>query len=176
MTSSCAKTTIVRGLRVLEKHAGPVRPAFLCETFTTCGDAGPPSARLAHGDRPHTLSLSLSLSPSRGSGSKASTTLAPQFRDAAASFPNVFCKLSGLVTEADRPGPDDATRLRPVRASRTRPVRPRPPDVRLRPGRSAKLREVTVGSTEAVSLTLGDVSSDERAEIFGGTAARFYGL
>ncbi len=97
----------------------------------------------------------------------------PGFREAA-SFPNVFCKLSGMVTEADwdRWTADD---LRPYVQTGPRPLRAGSPDVRLglaglRTGRDLWRGPRRVGRGAGTDLGGGT------AAIFGGTAARFYGI
>jgi L-fuconolactonase len=93
---------------------------------------------------------------------------------AAAKFPNVYCKLSGLVTEADWKGwtPKDLTPFVQAALEAFGPDRcmfgsdwpvcllaaPYPSVV-------AALREA-----------LGPISEAERSKIFGGTAEKFYGL
>lgn len=97
----------------------------------------------------------------------------PDFR-AAAAFPNVFCKLSGMITEADwhhwqahdlRPYVHEALELFG-------------PD-RLMFGSDWPVCELA-GSYEQVFHGLGDalgpISESERAAIFGATAQRFYNL
>jgi L-fuconolactonase len=97
----------------------------------------------------------------------------PDFQ-AAARHPNVYCKLSGMVTEADwvRWTVDD---LKPyVHAA----LDAFGPD-RLMFGSDWPV--CTVAATyfevhEALDQALGPLSDPERAKIFGATAARFYGL
>jgi L-fuconolactonase len=97
----------------------------------------------------------------------------PGFRQAA-SFPNVYCKLSGMVTEADweRWSVDD---LRPyVQAA----LDLFGPD-RLMFGSDWPVSELaaTYGQVRgALVEALGSISGAERLAIFGGTAARFYGI
>jgi L-fuconolactonase len=97
----------------------------------------------------------------------------PHFQ-AAARFPNVCCKLSGMVTEADRRNwtRDDLTPY--VRAA----LDAFGPD-RLMFGSdwpvcllAASYQEVV----DSLNHALGPISGSERAQIFGGTAARVYGL
>ena len=95
------------------------------------------------------------------------------FREAA-SYPNVFCKLSGMVTEADwtRWTVED---LRPyVRTA----LECFGPD-RLMFGSDWPVCELaaTYGQVRrALVEALGPISDSERSAIFGGTATRFYGL
>jgi L-fuconolactonase len=97
----------------------------------------------------------------------------PHFR-AAARFPNVFCKLSGMVTEADWSDwtVDD---LRPYVQAALDAFGPG----RLMFGSDWPVCELaaTYGRVhEALNDALGPISASERAQIFGGTARRFYGL
>ncbi len=97
----------------------------------------------------------------------------PHFR-AAAEFPNVFCKLSGLVTEADwrHWHADDLkpyvqTALEFFGAERCMfgsdwPV--------------CELAGTYAQVYQALVDALGTISMEQRQQIFGGTAARFYGL
>jgi L-fuconolactonase len=95
----------------------------------------------------------------------------PDFR-AAAHFPNIFCKLSGMVTEADWSSwsPED---LRPYVQVALDVFGPD----RLMFGSDWPVREL-VGSYAQVHAALvealGPISESERSAIFGGTAARFY--
>jgi L-fuconolactonase len=97
----------------------------------------------------------------------------PGFREAAA-FPNVSCKLSGMVTEADWENwtADD---LRPYVQSALDLFGPD----RLMFGSDWPVCELAATYAEvheAAVATLGPISSSERRAIFGGTAARFYGI
>ncbi len=97
----------------------------------------------------------------------------PQFREAA-SFPNVFCKLSGMVTEAD---------WRHWTASDLKPYVQHALDV-FGPERCmfgsdwpvCELAGTYEQVFEALNAALGPISDSERAAIFGETASRFYGL
>ena len=97
----------------------------------------------------------------------------PAFREAARS-PNVFCKLSGLVTEADHASWTVAD-LRPYVQQALDLFGPD----RLMFGSDWPVCELA-GSYEQVRLAaieaLGPISPAEHAAIFGGTAARFYRL
>ncbi len=97
----------------------------------------------------------------------------PQLRDAG-RHPNLYCKLSGMVTEADWTSwkADDLTPY--VRAA----VDVFGPD-RLMFGSDWPVCELAAPYetvVEALKNALGPLSEDEHAAIFGGTAARFYGL
>ena len=93
---------------------------------------------------------------------------------AAAAFPNIFCKLSGMVTEADWDSwrSDD---LRPYVQATLETFGPR----RCMFGSDWPVC-LLAGSYqqvfEALQDALGPLSDSDRAEIFGGTATRFYGL
>lgn len=93
---------------------------------------------------------------------------------AAAQFPNVYCKLSGMVTEADWRAwtPDD---LKPYVHAALEAFGPERCmygsdwPVCLLAGSYARV-------IEALRKALGPISDDERRMIFGGTACKFYGL
>lgn len=93
---------------------------------------------------------------------------------AAAEFPNMYCKLSGMVTEADWNGwrPDD---LRPYVEIALESFGPR----RCMFGSDWPVCELA-GSygrvRAALDACLGGLSDDERRWIYGGTAAEFYQL
>jgi len=97
----------------------------------------------------------------------------PHFK-AAAACPNVYCKLSGLVTEAD---------WRAWAVADLRPYVRTALDL-FGPGRclfGSDWPVCTLAATygqvyHALVEALGPVSAAERDLIFGGTAARFYGL
>jgi L-fuconolactonase len=93
---------------------------------------------------------------------------------AAARFPNVYCKLSGMVTEADWKAWEPAD-LRPYVEAALEAFGPE----RLMFGSdwpvcllAASYAEVKAALIEA----LGPISPSEHAAIFGGTAAQFYGI
>jgi L-fuconolactonase len=92
----------------------------------------------------------------------------------AASFPNVFCKLSGMVTEADWVDwtVDD---LRPYIRAALDSFGPN----RLMFGSDWPVSELAASYDEVLKgleEALGGISEAERQAIFGGTATRFYGL
>ncbi|HWY87289.1 MAG TPA: amidohydrolase family protein [Gemmataceae bacterium] len=97
----------------------------------------------------------------------------PHFR-AAAAFPNVFCKLSGMVTEADWRN-WTANDLKPYVQTALECFGPE----RCMFGSDWPVCELA-GSYErvyrALVEALGPVRENERAMIFGGTAGRFYGI
>ena len=97
----------------------------------------------------------------------------PAFR-AAGRYPNVFCKLSGMVTEADWNGwtADDLTPYVRIAFDVFGPER-------LMFGSDWPVCELAGTYEEvyeALHCALGEISPSERAMIFGETAARFYGL
>jgi L-fuconolactonase len=97
----------------------------------------------------------------------------PYFR-AAAAFPNVFCKLSGMVTEADW-SRWTAADLRPYVQMALASFGPD----RLMFGSDWPVCELAASYAQvynALLEALGPLSESERAAIFGGTAIRFYRL
>jgi L-fuconolactonase len=94
--------------------------------------------------------------------------------EAAAACPNVFCKLSGMVTEADHAN-WTAKDLKPYLEIALERFGPE----RLMFGSDWPVCELA-GSYEqvfeALKEALGPLSAAESAAIFGGTARRFYGL
>ena len=93
---------------------------------------------------------------------------------AAAAWPNIYCKLSGLITEADWRSWTVAD-LKPYVQAAVELFGPQ----RLMFGSDWPVCELA-GSYEQVVAALrdalGPLSTSEREAIFGGTAARFYGL
>ncbi len=92
----------------------------------------------------------------------------------AALYPNVFCKLSGMVTEADWNG-WTVEDLRPYISAALDAFGPE----RLMFGSDWPVCTLAASYAEvreALVDALGPISESERAEILGGTAARFYGL
>lgn len=94
--------------------------------------------------------------------------------EALAALPNVWCKLSGLVTEADwktwTPG-----QLRPYLDAALNAFGP----ARVMMGSDWPVCLVAATYADVVALVedaLDDYSSDERQQILGGNAARFYDL
>ena len=93
---------------------------------------------------------------------------------AAARYPNVYCKLSGMVTEADWGAwtPADLAPYVQVAIEAFGPER-------LMFGSDWPVSTLCASYAQvarALSETLGPISADERAQILGGTAERFYGL
>jgi L-fuconolactonase len=155
---------VVRGLRVLEKYGVPFDLLFYVKHLRHVPTL---AARLP--DLPMVIDH---LAKPRVKEGRTDDWL-PGFR-AAARCPNVFCKLSGLVTEADW-GAWTVDDLKPyVRAAL---------DL-FGPGRLmfgsdwpvCELAATYLEVFEALDRALGPLSGPERAQVFGGTAARFYGL
>ncbi len=97
----------------------------------------------------------------------------PHFKEAA-KFPNVYCKLSGMITEADWKHWKPAD-LKPYVAAALEVFGPdrcmygSDWPVCLLAGSYAQVYEALVEA-------LGPISDEDRAKIFGGTAAKFYGV
>ncbi len=94
--------------------------------------------------------------------------------EAAARYPNVYCKLSGMVTEADWEtwAPRD---FEPYVQVALEAFGPR----RLMFGSDWPVSTLCASYQQVVSAlreSVGSLSQDERAQIFGGTAERFYRL
>jgi L-fuconolactonase len=153
-----------RGLRVLEKHQVPFDLLFYVKHLRHV----PALAR-------HLPELPMVIDHLAKPGIKERRTAdwLPHFR-AAAAFPNVFCKLSGMVTEADWRH-WTAQDLMPYVQEALESFGPE----RCMFGSDWPLCELA-GTYEqvyhALLEALGPVSESERALIFGGTARRFYRL
>ena len=93
----------------------------------------------------------------------------------AARRPDTFCKLSGLVTEAD-PASWEADHLRPYLEHALRCFGPR----RLMFGSDWPVCTLAASYAEVVAslraLLAPHLGAEDAAEVFGGTALRFYGL
>ena len=159
-----ARDDVLRGLKVLEKHRVPFDLLLHVRHLRHV----PTLARALPG-----LPMVIDHLAKPRIKDHAVDDWLPAFREAA-HFPNICCKLSGMVTEADWGGwtSDD---LRPyVHAAL---------DLfgadRLMFGSDWPVCELaaTYGEVhEALVDALGPISATERAAIFGGTAARFYGI
>lgn len=155
---------VLRGLKVLEKHRVPFDLLFHVRHLP---HAATLAARLP--DLP--LVIDHLAKPGIKDG-RTDGWLEPL--RAAARFPNVFCKLSGLITEADwqtwRPAD-----LRPYVQSALDAFGPS----RCLFGSDWPVCELA-GSyrqvLDALLEVLGPISADERAAVLGGTASRFYGI
>jgi hypothetical protein len=94
--------------------------------------------------------------------------------ESAARFPNVFCKISGLLTEVE-PLPWHATSIRPFVQQALSVFGPR----RLMFGSEwpVRLPDVTwKESLAAFTQSIGAQSMEVREQLLGGTATEFYGL
>jgi L-fuconolactonase len=97
----------------------------------------------------------------------------PHFR-AAAAYPQVYCKLSGMITEADWKSWKPAD-LKPYVQDALKLFGPE----RLMFGSDWPVSNLAGSYSrliDALEEALGPISAMEREMIFGGTAARFYGL
>jgi len=155
---------VLRGLAVLEKHGVPFDLLFYVKHLRH-------AATLAR--RLSSLPLVIDhLAKPRVREGRTDDWL-PHLK-AAAAFPNVYCKLSGLVTEADWQGwtVDD---LKPYVRTAVEMFGPE----RCMYGSDWPVCELA-GSYERVHAALvealGPLGEAEKAEILGGTARRFYRL
>jgi L-fuconolactonase len=154
----------LRGLKILERRGVPFDLLFYVKHLPhavtiaqTCPDL---TLVLDHLAKPRIKEHSL-------------TDWEQPFR-AAAECPNISCKLSGLVTEADWENwsVDD---FRPYLEIALEAFGP----ARLMFGSDWPVCELAASYTEVYGLivdTIGELSTDEQAEIVGGTAARVYGI
>ena len=155
---------VLRGLKVLQKHSVPFDLLFYVKHLRH-------AATLARQfpDRPMVIDH---LAKPRIRERCVEDWL-PHLR-AAAEFPNVCCKLSGMVTEADPRAwtPGD---LRPYVQSALELFGP----TRCMFGSDWPVCELAATYEQvfgALKDALGPISESESAEIFSGTARRFYGL
>jgi len=155
---------VLRGLKVLEKHQVPLDLLFYVKHLKH-------AATLAR--RLPDLPMVIDHLAKPAIKDRRTDDWLPDFR-AAAACPNIFCKLSGMITEADwqRWRPAD---LRPYVNAALELFGPE----RLMFGSDWPVCELA-GSYrqvhEALVEVLGPLSDDDRSKIFGGTAARFYNL
>lgn len=155
---------VLRGLQVLEQHQVPFDLLFYVQHL-------PHAATLAR--RFPGLPLVLDHLAKPRIQAAAMEDWLPALR-AAATFPNMYCKLSGLVTEADWHAWQPAD-LRPYVQAAVELFGPE----RCMFGSDWPVCELA-GSYErvfhALEDALGKISDSEREAIFGGTAAKFYRL
>jgi L-fuconolactonase len=158
------RPNVVRGLRVLEQHDVPFDLLFYVRHLRHAAVL----ARQLPGLR--MVIDHLAKPPIR---ERRTDDWLPDFR-AAAAFPNVFCKVSGMVTEAD---------WRTWTAADLKPYVQMALDCfgpeRCLFGSDWPVCELAATYEEvygAFCEALGPVSEDERAQVLGGTATRFYGL
>jgi L-fuconolactonase len=155
---------ILRGLQVLEKHGVPFDMLFYVKHLRH-------AATLAQRFPALPLVLDHLAKPHIKAG--RTDDWLPQLR-AAASFPNVTCKLSGMVTEADWQAWKPTDLVPYVRAA----LDAFGPE-RCMFGSDWPVCELaaTYGQTHAALVeALGPLSETDRAAIFGGTAQRVYQL
>lgn len=155
---------VLRGLRVLEKHGVPFDLLLYVKHLRHV-----PTLAKALPDLPMVIDH---LAKPRIKD-RAIDDWLPHLR-AASEFPNVHCKLSGMITEADwrRWSADD---LKPYVGAALDLFGPD----RLMFGSDWPVCELagTYGQVkEALAHSLGPLGASEREAIFGGTAARFYDL
>jgi L-fuconolactonase len=155
---------VVRGLKVLEKHGVPFDLLFYPEHLRHAATL----AGLLPG-----LPLVIDHLAKPGIRERRWDDWQPHLR-AAARFPNVYCKLSGMVTEADWRSWQPAD-LKPYVREAVEAFGPG----RCLYGSDWPVCELA-GSYERVHAALAECVADlgaaEREAIFGGTAARFYRL
>lgn len=155
---------VLRGLKVLEKHAVPFDLLFYVKHLRHAATLAEYLPELPividHLSKPHIKD-------------RRTDDWLPHFK-AAAKYPRVYCKLSGMVTEADwrHWTADD---LKPYVQWALNLFGPE----RLMFGSDWPVCELAATYDEvfaAISEALGPLSDRERAAIFGGTASCFYGL
>jgi L-fuconolactonase len=155
---------VMRGLGVLEKHGVPFDLLFHVKHLEHAATLAARFPNLPmvidHLAKPHIKNHAID-------------DWEPAFRRAG-RYPNILCKLSGMVTEADW-GSWTADDLKPYVQVALDVFGPD----RLMFGSDWPVCELAATYEEvyqALGEALGPISESERAKIFGGTAARFYGL
>jgi L-fuconolactonase len=158
------RADVLRGLRVLEKHGVPFDLLFYVKHLRHAADLARrlPALPLVidHLAKPHIKEHALD-------------DWLPHLK-AAAALPNVYCKLSGLITEADWKGWTVAD-LKPYVRAALDLFGPR----RCLFGSDWPVCELAGTYAQVVAAlreALGPLSASESARIFGGTAAEFYRL
>lgn len=155
---------VVRGLKVLQKHGVPYDLLFFTQHLKHAATLGAELPELP-------MVINHLAKP------KIKDQITAGWIDdlkAAAKFPNMYCKLSGMVTEANWEDwqPSD---LKPYVEAALEAFGPE----RCMYGSDWPVCELA-GSYQrvydALVEVLGSISESERAAIFGGTAAKFYGL
>ncbi len=155
---------VMRGLKVLEKHRVPFDLLFFTQ-------------HLKHAATLARALPELPLVIDHLSKPKIKAGLLDGWEDdlrSAASYPNVFCKLSGMVTEADWTRWKSAD-LRPFVKAALDAFGP----ARCMFGSDWPVCELAgsyEGVVTALREALGPISSDEERQIFGETASQFYRL
>jgi L-fuconolactonase len=158
------RPAVINGLRMLEKHSVPFDLLFYVKHLRH-------AATLAHALPNLPMVIDHLSKPAIKTGQRDDWL---PYLKGASKFPNVFCKLSGMVTEADwhRWKPDD---LRPY----VEPALELFGHERCMYGSDWPVCEVAATYEQvidALNEVLGPISTDERDAIFGGTAAGFYDL
>lgn len=155
---------VLRGLRTLEKHSVPFDLLFyvkhLRHAVTLAEELPELPMVIDHLAKPHIRQHQMD-------------DWLPHFR-AAAKHDNIYCKLSGMVTEADWKRWTVAD-LKPYVQTALELFGPE----RLMYGSDWPVCELAAGYEKVFSAlkeALGPLSDSESAAIFGGTAARFYKL
>lgn len=155
---------ILRGLTVLEKYRVPYDLLFYVKHLK---HAAPLAQKLPE------LPLVIDHISKPRIKDHAVDDWLPNFR-AAAACPNMFCKLSGMITEADWQRWKSAD-LRPYVEHALELFGPG----RLMFGTDWPVCELAGAYEQVVAAldeALGPLSPSEREQIYGGTAARFYGV
>ena len=158
------RADVLRGLKVLQKHRVPYDLLFYARHLRHAATLG----RLLP-DLPMVIDHLAKPQIKLGRTTQWATDLR-----AAASYPNIYCKLSGMITEADWQGwkpadlrPYVMAALEAFGADRCMfgsdwPV--------------CTLAGTYQQTVDALREALGPISAPEAAAIWGGTAKRFYGL
>jgi L-fuconolactonase len=158
------RADILRGLGVLEKHQVPFDLLFYVKHLRHVTTLAPrlPGLNMVidHLAKPHIRQ-------------RRTDDWLPPFRQAA-EFPNLYCKLSGMITEADWRS-WTAADLKPYVQAALECFGPE----RCMFGSDWPVCELAGSyeqAYEALIEALGPLSQSERAAVFGGTACRFYGI
>jgi L-fuconolactonase len=155
---------VIRGLQVLERHRMPFDLLFFVKHLKH-------AAALARELPGLPMVLDHLAKPRIAAG--ATDDWIANFREAA-RFPNMYCKLSGMITEADWQH-WQVSDLRPYVDTALECFGPR----RLMFGSDWPVCELAGSYSQvhrAMTKLLGELSESERDAIFGGTATEFYGL
>jgi L-fuconolactonase len=155
---------VLRGLRTLERHGVPLDLLFYVKHLRH-------AATLAR--RLPDLPMVIDHLAKPRIKDQSFDDWQPHFR-AAAEFPNIYCKLSGMVTEADW-RQWKAADLKPYVQAALECFGPK----RLMFGSDWPVCELAASYEQVVAAldeALGPISTTERERIFGGTAREFYQL
>jgi L-fuconolactonase len=155
---------VIRGLQVLERHAIPFDLLFYVKHLKHAAELAKqlPNLRMVinHLSKPRIKDQSIN-------------DWLPNLQ-AAAAFPNLYCKLSGMVTEADWKNWQPAD-LKPYVDAAIENFGPE----RCMFGSDWPVCELAATYSQVhdtLAKLLGALSPSERAAVFGGTAAKFYRL